>query len=149
MNDMAREQSMEDILTSIRRVMARDDQRIARGGVPTPVSDAEMRGEASPSEDFEDDDVLDLGADGIADEPPLLSGASADAAREAFRSLERLPAEPTPAAVPIAGDHRVDLEALVMTALRPVLRDWLDANLPAIVEDLVAREIERTLRQRG
>ena len=27
--------------------------------------------------------------------------------------------------------------------LRPMLRDWLDANLPTMVEALVAREIDR------
>jgi cell pole-organizing protein PopZ len=35
------------------------------------------------------------------------------------------------------------LEGLVREMLRPMLRDWLDANLPAMVETMVAREIER------
>jgi cell pole-organizing protein PopZ len=32
---------------------------------------------------------------------------------------------------------------MVREMLRPMLRDWLDANLPAIVEAMVAKEIER------
>jgi hypothetical protein len=35
------------------------------------------------------------------------------------------------------------LEGLVRELLKPMLRDWLDANLPQIVEAMVAREILR------
>jgi cell pole-organizing protein PopZ len=35
------------------------------------------------------------------------------------------------------------LEDLVLEAMRPMLRDWLDANLPQMVEKLVAREITK------
>ena len=35
------------------------------------------------------------------------------------------------------------LEGLVREMLRPMLRDWLDQNLPSLVESMVAREIER------
>jgi cell pole-organizing protein PopZ len=35
------------------------------------------------------------------------------------------------------------LEDLVREMLRPMLRDWLDENLPAVVERLVRAEIER------
>jgi hypothetical protein len=37
---------------------------------------------------------------------------------------------------------------LVREMLRPMLRDWLDANLPALVEDLVAREIDKIMASR-
>ncbi len=39
------------------------------------------------------------------------------------------------------------VEDLVKEILRPMLKDWLDANLPAIVEDLVRAEIERVARR--
>ena len=35
------------------------------------------------------------------------------------------------------------LEGLVREMLRPMLAEWLDAKLPAMVERLVAAEIER------
>ena len=35
------------------------------------------------------------------------------------------------------------LEGLVRDMLRPMLRDWLDANLPELVETMVAREIAK------
>lgn len=41
------------------------------------------------------------------------------------------------------------LEELVQEMLRPMLKSWLDANLPTIVEELVRQEIERTARKAG
>jgi len=35
------------------------------------------------------------------------------------------------------------LETVVRDALKPMLREWLDANLPLIVNDLVRAEIKR------
>jgi uncharacterized protein len=35
------------------------------------------------------------------------------------------------------------LEGMVREMLKPMLRDWLDANLPRLVEEMVAREISR------
>jgi hypothetical protein len=41
------------------------------------------------------------------------------------------------------------LEDLVMEMLRPMLKSWLDDNLPGMVERLVRAEIERVSRGRG
>lgn len=41
------------------------------------------------------------------------------------------------------------LEGLVADLLRPMLKEWLDANLPAIAERLVKQEIERISAQSG
>lgn len=41
------------------------------------------------------------------------------------------------------------LEELVQEMLRPMLKSWLDENLPGIVEDLVRQEIERASRRGG
>ena len=35
------------------------------------------------------------------------------------------------------------VEELVRETLKPILKDWLDRNLPPMVEDLVRAEIER------
>jgi cell pole-organizing protein PopZ len=40
------------------------------------------------------------------------------------------------------------LEDLVAEMLRPMLKDWLDENLPSLVEKLVKEEIERVSRGR-
>jgi cell pole-organizing protein PopZ len=41
------------------------------------------------------------------------------------------------------------LEDLVKQMLRPMLKDWIDDNLPQLVERLVRAEIERVSRGRG
>ncbi len=142
MGDMSREPSMEDILSSIRRVIARDE---------TPGAVREIR---VP----EADDILDLQDEedrAAAEQAPdaseeLVSQASADAARQ---SLEALTAAITPAvaaattAAPAATGRT--MEDVVLDALRPMLKEWLDAHLPALVEAMVAKEISRITGKRG
>ena len=41
------------------------------------------------------------------------------------------------------------LEDLVKEMLRPMLKAWLDDNLPTLVERLVRAEIERVVRRAG
>ena len=65
----------------------------------------------------------------------LLSASAAGAAAASFDSLSR--------SLPISEEDSRTLEGIVTEMLRPVLKDWLDQNLPTIVEDLVQKEIER------
>ena len=44
--------------------------------------------------------------------------------------------------------HDPPLEDLVREALRPVLKLWLDNNLPDVVERMIRAEIERAIRGR-
>jgi hypothetical protein len=48
-------------------------------------------------------------------------------------------------AMPAAGRT---LEDVVRELLRPMLKDWLDENLPTIVEAAVAQEVDRISRGR-
>ncbi|MFG1462916.1 DUF2497 domain-containing protein [Xanthobacter sp. DSM 24535] len=66
----------------------------------------------------------------------LLSPAVDAAVAAAFESLGDM-------ALP---SHERTVEDLVKEILRPMLKEWLDANLPAIVERLVRAEIERVSR---
>ena len=139
MGDMSREPSMEDILSSIRRVIARDE---APGAIR----------EARP---VEADDILDLQdeEENTIDTAPvtedLVSEASADAARQ---SLEALTAAIAPAvtaatvSAPAAAGRT--MEDVVLDALRPMLKEWLDTNLPPLVEAMVAKEITRITGRR-
>lgn len=136
MGDMSREPSMEDILSSIRRVIARDEAPGAR----------EVRAEAIH------DDILDLDDAEMDDDAPfaaapapedLVSTASADAARQSLEALSAAIApSPAPAAAPVSAGGRT-MEAVVIDALRPMLKEWLDTNLPPLVEAMVAKEISR------
>ena len=136
MGDMSREPSMEDILSSIRRVIARDE-------APGSIREARLA---------ENDDILDL-QDEEAEAAPsaeeLVSEASADAARQSLEALTAAVA-PAVAAATVAAPTVAGrtMEDVVLDALRPMLKAWLDTNLPPLVEAMVAKEINRITGKR-
>lgn len=73
-----------------------------------------------------------------APDTPLLSPRTTAAVDTAFNSL---------AAHTVLSQNPRTLEDLVRDMLRPMLKAWLDANLPDIVERLVRAEIERVSRR--
>lgn len=73
------------------------------------------------------------------DDDRLVSEPIASAAAAAFGQLSEAIAMPP-------GGHT--LEDVVRELLRPLLRAWLDENLPRIVEAKVAEEVERIARSR-
>lgn len=142
MGDMSREPSMEDILSSIRRVIARDD---APGAAREP--------RAAANEDILDLNDAEAEAAAADETAPtaeeLVSTASADAARQSLEALTAAIAPAAAAAVaqaaPVPGRS---MEDVVLEALRPMLKDWLDTNLPDMVEAMVAKEISRITGRR-
>lgn len=79
----------------------------------------------------------------------LVGESAAASAASAFAGLAasfKKP-EPAPAAtsdLPFVSGNTV--EAMVGEMLRPLLKQWLDANLPGIVQDAVQKEVERIAR---
>lgn len=123
---------MEDILASIKRVIAEDGRpaaRPARGSRP-----AEAPRPAPP----EEDDVLEL-QDPVGEGQGLVSDDAAIASRQSLAALAGL-RERAGDAVPL---DDAALGAAVREMLKPLLKDWLDRNLPDMVEELVTREIAR------
>ena len=125
MGDVQQDPSMEEILASIKRVI-REDAR------PVAQPRRSKRGEPPSASD---DDVLELS--GPIDEPgpTLMSDNTAAASRQSLAALSSM--RETAAA------DQGALEAVVRDMLRPMLKDWLDENLPLMVEELVTREIAR------
>lgn len=131
----SREPSMEDILASIKRVIA--EEKELRAAVPPPLPDAAD----------EDEDVLELDqsmaetsepAQPPADlGPPLLDEEVAGSSRERLEQLSSL------AATAPQQPQGNPLEDMLREMLRPVLKQWLDENLPRIVDEHVKREISR------
>jgi uncharacterized protein len=72
----------------------------------------------------------------IIDDPALMSPAATAAVSAAFNSL---------ASTILSKDART-LEDLMREMMKPMLRSWLDDNLPGLVERLVRSEIERVSR---
>ncbi|NCU10829.1 MAG: DUF2497 domain-containing protein [Sphingomonadaceae bacterium] len=154
----AGEPSVEEILSSIKKVIARDN----RVGAADVRREREERGIAAPHtvRDEEDEDVLDLGAIGAcmsdeaddeiedaAPESPLLAGETISSISESLAALAVM-AEPR-AAPQIVRSGETSLEGLARELLRPALAEWLDKNLPPLVERMVAAEIARIVGKKG
>lgn len=144
--DMSTETSMEDILSSIKRIIAEEgDGPVSRVRkpvrTPAPVYDKDDEDEVLELKDAVSDPLPQRAAAAPAapapePDPTILSERAAEASRGALEALSRMVVKPE---APGADS----LEALVREMLRPMLSDWLDAKLPAIVEAMVAREIAR------
>jgi uncharacterized protein len=166
MGDISSEPSMEEILSSIKRIIAEEGDaaatsRARRAGRPTSAGASKPAGI---------DEVLELSqpvhddVDAIAETPtpmsmgsptppeparaataspvpaqpaePILSDRAAEATRGPLEALSRMVVKPE-----VAGSDT--LEGMVRELLKPMLSEWLDSNLPRIVEEMVAREISR------
>ena len=125
---------MEEILASIKRVIAEDGRDESRRAASTSAPRAPRR--IARPDPAPEEDVLELDVP-VSDGPSLLSEDAAAASRERLASLSALRQR---------SDAPADsgaLEAVIREMLKPILKDWLDAHLPEIVEDLVTREIAR------
>lgn len=71
----------------------------------------------------------------------LVSPATAASATDSFAQLAG--AASAARDVPFYGDSARTLEQLVKELLKPMLKEWLDANLPHMVERLVGKEISK------
>jgi cell pole-organizing protein PopZ len=69
---------------------------------------------------------------------PILSHSTVSAVESAFNSLAHT----------VLSNNARTLEDLVKEMLRPMLKSWLDDNLPGLVERIVKAEIERVSRGR-
>jgi len=147
---------MEDILASIRRILSEDEAPAADGSPPAPAPAGEgvlvldpamMVPEAAPSEPASPEPALPE-APAAAEPPPraavsanLVAPEAAAAAASSVGSLVRTLAERS-TQVHSGGPT---IEDIVREEIRPLLKSWLDANLPPIVERLVRTEIERVV----
>lgn len=187
------EPSMEEILASIRRIIADDDKPAAPAEADAevaaepvalaPVPEPEPEPVAEP-----EDDVLDLGTEAsrVEDPAPVAASDDVDFAEPVVAhpvpAPEPEPVQPAPQPIsfvppPLQPAPQLDmaslisdqagaavhnafgalantvlsnnartLEDLVKDMLKPMLKTWLDDNLPGMVERLVRAEIERVAR---
>lgn len=132
------EPSMDEILSSIKRIIAEDDR----------IRPAAKRSTArtAPAHDDQDEilELTETAADDEADDV-LLDDSKAQSLRHSFSALQTL-SEPG-VAPQIVRSGETSLEGLTRDLLRPMLKDWLDTNLPPIVEAMVEREITRITKK--
>lgn len=77
----------------------------------------------------------------------LVGDSAAASAASAFAGFASTIRKPDP--IEFAGGTGPTVDELARALLRPMLKEWLDANLPAIVEAQVRKEVERIARNAG
>ncbi len=98
-----------------------------------------------------DEDDGELALEKVESEPePVPEPVDEDDTLLSFETEEQTAASVSNLVSAIAADVTLgagdkSLEALIKEILRPLLKDWLDANLPGTVERIVREEIERVV----
>lgn len=82
----------------------------------------------------------------LTSEPVVNAAASSLSSLANTVEIERLASAPATSATPLGNGART-LEDMVIELMRPLLKQWLDQNLPATVDRLVQKEIERISRK--
>jgi hypothetical protein len=108
---------------SFRRVEPRDDLEFAEAPPPRPT----------PAPSYA---PVDFDAPSMPPQQPILAQSTVSAVESAFNSLAHT----------VLSSNARTLEDLVKEMLRPMLKSWLDDNLPGLVERIVKAEIERVSR---
>ncbi|UGX99133.1 DUF2497 domain-containing protein [Bradyrhizobium barranii subsp. barranii] len=80
--------------------------------------------------------AVDYDAPPVPPQQPILAQSTVSAVESAFNSLAHT----------VLSSNARTLEDLVKEMLRPMLKSWLDDNLPGLVERIVKAEIERVSR---
>lgn len=178
------EPSVEEILQSIKQVIARDS-RITPAPSGQPLVVRSRREDAladDPYFDDEDNDVLELNETAQLPKQPVAEAPAAPAVEQTQYFRPKTKAEPVPipqedeeeplmqqdtrnstreslatlamlsepgAKPQIVRSGETSLESMTRELLRPALSEWLDKNLPPIVERLVAAEISRIVGKKG
>ncbi len=167
--------SIDEILTTIRRIITEDEEASAAeadggaatdassGAAPSGGSSAAPVSRAAAERTDIVDDVLELtealNDDGTTRHLAPLGGSSRRPAA-APASQPEAPRSQVPSAPPGAAPTRLPrdlalgaggrtLEDIVGDLLRPMLQSWLDDNLPPLVERLVQAEVARAGRAAG
>ncbi|KAA5804613.1 DUF2497 domain-containing protein [Alkalicaulis satelles] len=137
----------DDVLELTDRV---EDDAVAGGTAPLAVSDDLMivDREDEPEPEAEPEPAPEPApVQAAAPEPApgpeddsLLDEAPASAASSMFAALSEN--------LRVSSEQGQTLEGIVRELMRPMLKQWLDENLPAIVEEKVQAEVDRIARRR-
>jgi uncharacterized protein len=152
------EPSVEEILESIKKVIARDNREAQQAERRRRESAGVMLTPGKPTDhdgnELDDDEVLELGEAGELVEPAavrtkeaLTTESAAQSMRESLAALAMIAEPSVPPQIVRSGE--TSLEELTRELLRPMLAEWLDRNLPEIVERLVKAEIARIAGKKG
>ena len=143
---------MEEILSSIRKIISEDEDG---EGTEAQASEADVLELTERVE--EEDSVAKTKSDttmenqknppalGSEEEAGLVSSTTKSKVTSAMASFAGALTKDKPEGPVIGGGPTLD--ALVLGALEPVLKNWLDENLEPLVERLVKEELKRMARR--
>lgn len=140
---------MEDILASIRRILNEDQTTPAEQNPPPPdvldLDQSMLVQEGDPHVTEPNPDDTRTAGERPPSQPPsgLVAPEAAAAATASVGALLRTLSE-RGAQISRGGPT---LEDMVREEMRPLVKEWLDANLPGLVERLVRAEIERLVNR--
>ena len=159
------EASTEEILGIIKRVIERENREVAADEkrkreslnfAPVMKAAVPSAGETMLMADSAADEVLELGdaelvledesaaanipEEPVEEAPSLTSSAARQSVNDSFAALAMLARSES---VDSSAPSESPLEGMVREMLRPMLAEWLDENLPVLVEKLVREEIDR------
>ena len=145
------EPSMEEILSSIRRILSHEEESQGHDNLKASVSVPALE-EGDTGDVMElTDDMRVVAEDGaseqlasvhIPDDMVLLSEDAVQASADRLSHLVQTVATKREKEV-VHTETNTSLEDLVSSLIRPYLKEWLDANLPSLVERVVQKEVER------
>ncbi len=140
MADSRNEPSMDEILSSIKKIIADEDRM-------KPAARRRTANNEPANHDGLEDDVLELTEAALPaeDAESLLDNSKAESLARSFSALQTL-SEPG-ASPQIIRSGETSLEGLTRELLKPMLKQWLDTHLPAVVEAMVEREITRITKK--
>ncbi|MFK7840627.1 MAG: DUF2497 domain-containing protein [Sphingorhabdus sp.] len=154
MAEQNRESSMEEILSSIKRIIA-DDKAIDVDGPQSRRSKPALQAVPDLKPVEKKEEVLELtnelperdnsAAQGVFGdrrrEERLIDDNKLDSMRQSLSALVEKEAIGRRTQPQQPGN--TSLEDLTRELMRPMIKQWLDQNLPNLVEELVTREIQR------
>ncbi|MCC2097737.1 MAG: DUF2497 domain-containing protein, partial [Hyphomicrobiales bacterium] len=91
---------------------------------------------AEAEDDREEADLLDIPVGAAAEQPGIMSNSTSTSVSSSFQALAQT----------MVLQNSDMIEEAIRRMLKPMLRQWLDDNLPSLVERLVRAEIERVAR---
>lgn len=153
------ETSMDEILASIRRIIATDSR--AESHTFSPIDEHEdildltdalpdEDGKIHMSSEFRGNNLTSQStsyATAPSFEESLLSQATLSETRQAFHLLYTVEQEKSKPFQESTGGQTVD--ALMREMLKPLLKDWLDTHLPSLVKSIVTQQVEKIADQTG
>ena len=159
------EPSMEEILASIRRIISEDGEPAKPGASPPAAAAAP----GAASDVLELTDMVEEPKPAAPAPAPIVAAAAPAPVVARVREPEEGLVSPPAATAAVGaltalvsakketersmsdnpmliGNGAMTLESLIREEIRPILKQWLDQNLPPLVERLVQREIQRIAR---